>query len=50
MLEAEKRLVKEYSGRSGNWSQGRQKMEVDDRGTTRLADVHYFYEPSVGDM
>ena len=47
-LRIEPKLINDYGGTSGNWSHGRQKMKVDNDGKELIADVHYYYEPTIG--
>ena len=47
-LKAANRLSNDYGGKAGNWSHSRRKMEADFDGVMKAADVHWFYEPTIG--
>ena len=47
-LRAEHGLISRFGGQQGQWSHGRHTAYIDVNGESKRADVHWFYEPSVG--
>lgn len=47
-LRVEQSLIQTYGGSAGQWSHSRGRGMVDYHGTQREADIHWFYEPTVG--
>ena len=47
-VKAENRLIAQYGGKKGNWRKKTQDMALDNNGKVQRAEVHFFYEPSIG--
>jgi hypothetical protein len=48
LVKQEARLLRDYGGSKGKWTKRTQDMVLDIGGQQETAEVHFYYEPTLG--